>query len=86
MSKHFKERQSQRMEHLIQQERAEARLECERLIIKHQGREVFEAFLHTEQPEYNDQTGQEILDNIPETILEKLVAGLTSNAFGEVRD
>jgi len=84
MSKHFKQRQSRRIDLLIEQEKAEARLRCEKLITSRHGREAFEAFLKEEQPAYAYETGQTLLDTIPEEVLERLVCCVSCNAYEEV--
>jgi hypothetical protein len=84
MSKHFKQRQSRRIDLLIEQEKAEARLKCEKLITSRHGKEAFETFLREEQPAFAYETGQTLLDTIPEEVLERLVSCVSYNAYEEV--
>ena len=52
--------------------RSKVRLRCERLLVGHLGRGGFEEFLRQRQPALGDRTGQDLLENAPDLLLERL--------------
>jgi hypothetical protein len=74
-----KQRQSKRIDRVIQSELAEARLQCVKLLKTHLGDGGYQAFLSQPQPSFQDRTGSEILNDYPHEILERLRHLETSN-------